>query len=154
MVSAGSFKAMTLPLSCYIVVRRGSVDVTGALHSVCDLVDDVIVVGSALGTRELGIVKAWGVRVIDSGDVPEAKRQRFIEEHCRHDWLLSLHGDERLSEGLRRELITLFRGTPRRECYRLGCVDVYPVSDYPRLWARRRWQTRLYRRGGENVREN
>jgi glycosyltransferase involved in cell wall biosynthesis len=81
--------------------------------------DEVVVVDSSSTDRTAEIASALGARVVDVpfngfGDL----RNRAIEA-CQHDWIFSLDADERCTEAVRDEILTLLAGTPPYDVYRV-----------------------------------
>jgi glycosyltransferase involved in cell wall biosynthesis len=87
-------------LSAVIITKNEATAIAACLASVSGLVDEVLVLdsGSTDGTREL--CAKLGARVVDT-DWPGFGRQkdRAVQE-ARHDWVLCLDADERLSPEL------------------------------------------------------
>ena len=95
-------------LSACIITFNEAERIEACLRSL-DFCDEIVVVDahSSDGTRELAA--ALGARVI-TRDWPGYRSQKqFAVEAARHDWVLCLDADERLSARLREEIIRLRR---------------------------------------------
>ncbi len=89
------------------VVTRNEEDRLGDCLASLDWCDERLVVdaGSTDGTRE--VAAAAGARVIERDWPGHVAQKEFAIRAARHDWVLCLDADERLSLPLRRELIAL-----------------------------------------------
>ena len=96
---------MRLPVSLVIITLNEAQGIERAIRS-ADFCEDVVVLdsGSTDETRE--IAERCGARVFqETWRGYRAQKARAVEL-ARYDWILSLDGDEALSEDLRRELQT------------------------------------------------
>lgn len=143
------------PLSAVIIACNEERNLPAALESLA-FCDEIVVVdaGSADRTRELAA--AAGARVIVNEPWPGFVAQRNLAvDAARHDWVLALDADERVSAALREEIQALGRRGFRHAGYRLPRVAFYlgrwirATDWYPdpqvRLFDRRRarWQGAL-----------
>ena len=119
------------PLSAVIIAFNEEERLPGALRSVA-FCDEIVLVdaGSTDRTRELA--QAAGARVVVNAPWPGFLAQRRLAtEAARHDWVLAVDADERVSEGLRAEIEGL------RERGLTGPGYVLPrVSHYLGRWIR------------------
>jgi glycosyltransferase involved in cell wall biosynthesis len=139
-----------IPISAVLIAQDESHRVRAALDSVA-FCDEVVLVdsGSTDDTRE--IAAEAGARVIVNAPWPGFVAQRdFAVRAARHDWVLALDADERVSPRLRAEIEALrARGFDRpgyrmpRTAFYLGrwirCTDWYPDPQV-RLFDRTRGQ--------------
>jgi glycosyltransferase involved in cell wall biosynthesis len=140
------------PLSAVLIKKNEETLLPGALESVA-FCDETVVVdcGSTDGTRALA--ERAGARVIVNAPWPGFVAQRNLAvERARHDWVLCLDADERVTKALRDEIEAARSGgfghagyrAPRAAFY-LGrwvrAADWYPDLQL-RLFDRRRgrWQ--------------
>jgi glycosyltransferase involved in cell wall biosynthesis len=105
-------------ISAYILTFNEAAKIEAAVASVL-WADEVVVVDSSSTDRTAEIASALGARVVDVpfngfGDL----RNRAIEA-CQHDWIFSLDADERCTEAVRDEILTLLAGTPPYDVYRV-----------------------------------
>jgi len=116
---------MMTPISAVLIAQNEEHKVQAAIDSV-RFCDDVVLVdsGSVDHTRE--VAEKAGARVIVNAPWPGFVAQRdFAVRAARHDWVLALDADERVSAGLRGEIEALrARGF---ECpgYRMSRVALY-----------------------------
>lgn len=139
---------MSIPISAVLITRDEERDLPDALRSL-EFCDDLVVVdaGSLDRTRELAA--AAGARVIVNAPWPGFVAQRNLAlQAARHDWVLALDADERVTPALRAEIVDLVaRGYAcagyrmPRVAYYLGAwiraTDWYPDAQV-RLFDRRR----------------
>jgi glycosyltransferase involved in cell wall biosynthesis len=92
------------PLSAVLIAQNEEAKIGEALTSV-RFCDEIVVVdsGSEDGTR--AVAEAGGARVIVNAPWPGFVTQReFAVRAARHDWVLALDADERVTPGLRAEI--------------------------------------------------
>jgi glycosyltransferase involved in cell wall biosynthesis len=143
------------PLSAVLIVLNEERQLRGALESVA-FCDDVVVLDAGSTDRTLEIARAAGARVVEGGSWPGFVEQRNrVLDVARHDWVLALDADERVTPGLRAEIEALRTSGFRHSGYRIPRVahylgrwirgtDWYPDPQL-RLFDRRRgrWQGAL-----------
>ena len=94
----------TLSITATIITRDEEAHIAGAIASL-PCCDEVLVVdsGSTDGTRE--IAERCGARVIVREWDGYSNQKNFAASEARHDWILSLDADERLSVELANEIM-------------------------------------------------
>ncbi|MDP1611571.1 MAG: glycosyltransferase family 2 protein [Sulfuritalea sp.] len=92
-----------LPLSAVLITRNAAAQLDECLASVA-FCDDIVVVdsGSEDATRE--IAERHGARVIQSEWRGFGPQKQFAVEQARHDWVLCIDADERVSDLLRQSM--------------------------------------------------
>jgi glycosyltransferase involved in cell wall biosynthesis len=103
-------------ISAYILTFNEAEKIEAAVSSVL-WADEVVVVDSFSVDRTAQIARSLGARVVDVqfkgfGDL----RNRAIEA-CNFNWVFSLDADERCTEAVRDEILTLLAGSPPHEIY-------------------------------------
>lgn len=99
---------MTLSI---IMVTYNSADVVeGAMRSIVGLGDELLIGdgGSTDGTVEM-VKKYGGTVVAQKKDVPLGIRKQELVERAKGDWILVLDADERVSEELKAEILSVSR---------------------------------------------
>jgi len=138
-------------LSAVLITQDEEEKVQAALASVA-FCDEIVVVDSGSSDRTRELAEAAGARVLVRMPWPGFVAQRNAAvEAARHDWVLALDADERVTPALREEILALrARGFDRdgyripRVAFYLGrwirCTDWYPDPQL-RLFDRRkgRW---------------
>ncbi len=103
------------PLSVVIITRNAAVQLASCLDS-ASFADEIVVVdsGSRDGTAELAALR--GARVIQQEWLGFGRQKQFAVEAARHDWVLCLDADERVSEPLRASILALL-AAPAGQAY-------------------------------------
>ena len=106
--SNGDGNARSLPLSVLIPVRNEAQNIDACLRSVA-FADDIVVVDSQStdGTGEMAL--ACGARVVQfhwNGQYPKKKNWALTNIDWKHDWLLIVDADERITPELQAEIAT------------------------------------------------
>jgi len=138
------------PLSAVLIARDEERTISDALESV-SFCDEILVVDSGSTDRTRETAAAKGARVLVNTPWPGFVAQRnFAVQAARHDWVLALDADERVSPGLRAEIEAL-----RARGFELVGYRLPRVTFYLGRWIRGTdwypdWQLRLFdrRRGG------
>jgi glycosyltransferase involved in cell wall biosynthesis len=142
------------PLTVTVITRNEATHLPAALESV-RWADEIVVVDSESTDDTVAIARRYTDRVIVRSWPGYVAQKNFAAAEARHDWILSLDADERVSPELAAELRQLMAGAPSAAGYRVPRVtfhlgrwirstDWYP--DYQlRLYDRRRarWTGRL-----------
>lgn len=108
------------PLSVVIVACDEAEFIADALDSVA-WADDIVVVdsGSTDGTPDL--CRARGARVLHRAWDGFIGQKNYALQQARHDWVLNLDADERVSEALRQSIVEALRpDTPAYRGYRVA----------------------------------
>jgi glycosyltransferase involved in cell wall biosynthesis len=119
------YTLVVTPLSAVLIAQNEEAKIRDALVSVA-FCDEIIVVdsGSVDCTRE--IARASGARVIVNSPWPGFVEQRnFAVDAARHDWILALDADERITPPLHEEIGALRRTGFARAGYRIPRVAFY-----------------------------
>ena len=108
------------------VVTRNEEDRLADCLASLDWCDEILVVDACSSDRTREVARAGGARVIEREWPGHVAQKEFAVRRARHEWVLCLDADERLSPPLRSELIALreagFPGAagwkmPRRSWY-------------------------------------
>ena len=133
-----------MPLSAVIISKNAAAQLGECLASLA-FADEVLVVDSDStdGTAELA--RAAGARVIAKEWLGFGPQKQFAVEQAKHDWVLCLDADERVSDALRAS-ITAELATPRAWAY-----DMARCNRFMGHWLRHGegypdWSLRLFDR--------
>ena len=135
-----------VPISGVLIAQNEEKKLADALASV-RFCDEVVLVDSGSTDRTREVAEAAGARVIVNAPWPGFVAQRdFAVRAARHDWVLALDADERVSSALRDEILTLRAGGFPVAGYRIP-----RVARYLGRWIRATdwspdWQVRLFDR--------
>jgi len=103
-------------ITAYIIAYNQAEKIEAAVSTVL-WADEVLVVDSFSTDNTRALAEALGARVVDVpfhgfGDL----RNRALE-HCAHDWIFSLDSDERCTEQVRDEVLSIVNGTPAHDVW-------------------------------------
>src|SRR5512133_710688 len=103
------------PLSVVIITRNAATQLAACLESVA-FADETLVVdgGSSDGTAELAT--RHGARMLQKEWLGVGPQKQFAVESARHDWVLCLDADERVSEALRASILAVL-AAPAAQAY-------------------------------------
>jgi len=144
-----------IPISAVVIAQNEEASLLRALESV-RFCDEIVVVDSGSTDRTRELAEQAGARVIVNAPWPGFVVQRnFGVDAARHDWILALDADERVTPALRAEIEACRAAGFGAAAYRIPRVAFYmgrwirATDWYPdpqvRLFDRRRgrWQGRL-----------
>jgi len=92
------------PLSAVLITRNAADQLADCLASVA-FCDEVVVVDSASDDATVEIARRHGARVIQSVWRGFGPQKQFAVEQARHDWVLCIDADERVSDRLRASIL-------------------------------------------------
>lgn len=92
-----------IPLSVCIITYNEEDNIQGALETV-QWADDIVVIDAHSTDRTVEIARAYTERVFVRDWPGFVAQKNFAMEQTRHEWVLSLDADERLSPALQEEL--------------------------------------------------
>lgn len=113
--------ALTVIIPC----RDEQRNIAACIESVQDLAGEIIVAdnGSADGT--LAIARRLGCRVIEREFIGYANFKNWAIPQAKHEWVLILDADERMTPQLAGEIRKLLASKPDCDAYRLRRSDVF-----------------------------
>jgi glycosyltransferase involved in cell wall biosynthesis len=140
-----------LPLSVVIIARNEELRLRDCLRSVAALTDEVVVVVDACstdGTAE--VARAAGARVLVRAWTGFSDQKNFGQEAARHDWILSLDADERVTPALAASIRSAWAAGPACDAYAIRfhshfagvrvCFGAWNPEYHVRLFDRRKFQ--------------
>ena len=96
-----------VPLSA-VLITKNEEDMLGEAIESVRFCDEIVVVDSGSTDRTRGIARALGARVMVNAPWPGFVAQRNVAvDAARHDWVLALDADERITPDLRDEIQAL-----------------------------------------------
>ncbi|MBT9460366.1 MAG: glycosyltransferase family 2 protein [Rugosibacter sp.] len=99
------------PLSAVFITQDAAATLSAALASVA-FCDEVLVVDSGSTDNTLAIAASHGARVISTHWRGFGAQKQFAVENAKHDWVLCIDSDERVSDCLREHLIAAVSPAP------------------------------------------
>jgi glycosyltransferase involved in cell wall biosynthesis len=122
-------------ISGCVITRNGEHCIEACLRSLA-VCDEIVVVDaySSKPTRE--IAASLGARVIETDRQGCRAQRQLAVDSARHDWVISLDADERLSDGLAAEIEALKRGRiEARAAYEVALlVSQFGCKAHARDW--------------------
>jgi glycosyltransferase involved in cell wall biosynthesis len=88
------------PLSAVIITRNAASQLSACLAALA-FCDEVVVVDSGSDDATLAIARQHGARVIEQAWLGFGPQKQFAVEQAKHDWVLCVDADERVSDDLR-----------------------------------------------------
>ena len=133
------------PLSAVIITRDAAAQIEACLQSVA-FADEILIVDSGSTDATLEIARRHGARVIQQEWLGYGRQKEFAARQARHDWILSIDADERVSEELRHSIREAL-AAPRFDACRMARCNRFMGR-----WLRHGegypdWSLRLYHRG-------
>jgi glycosyltransferase involved in cell wall biosynthesis len=114
-----------VPLSAVLITRNEEDTLADAIESV-RFCDEIVVVDSGSTDRTETIAREKGARVLVNAPWPGFVAQRNVAvDAARHDWVLALDADERITEALRDEIQDLRRQGFAAAGYRIPRAAFY-----------------------------
>jgi len=127
------------------VVRNESANIRKCLESL-DWVDEIVVVDSGSTDDTVEICRSYPCRLIEHEWMGFGPTKRFAAESARHDWVLSIDGDEVVSPDLRERIRGLLSGTPEAQGYRIRFRSFYLGREIRHCGRSNEFHLRLFNR--------
>ncbi|MEN6532278.1 MAG: glycosyltransferase family 2 protein [Bryobacteraceae bacterium] len=113
-----------MKISATIITLNEEDNIARAIESL-RCCDEVVVVDSGSQDRTMEIARKLGARVVESPWRGYAGQKNFAAEKASHDWILSIDGDEALSEALEGEIWQIKKAGPRFDAYTMPRMAQY-----------------------------
>jgi (heptosyl)LPS beta-1,4-glucosyltransferase len=111
-------------LTVTVITRNEAANLAAALESV-RWADEILVVDSESTDETVAIARGFTDRVVVRPWPGYVAQKNYAAEQARHDWILSLDADERVSAPLAAEIRALLTGVPAAAGYRLPRVTFH-----------------------------
>ena len=109
---------MRAPFSLVLITRNAGSQLHASLDS-ARFADEVVVVDSGSDDDTVQIAASFGARVIEQPWLGFGPQKQFAVERARHDWVLCLDADERLTPELAASIQSAL-AAPRAAAYRMA----------------------------------
>jgi glycosyltransferase involved in cell wall biosynthesis len=111
---------MPLPLSLVLITRDAAHELAACLAS-ASFADEIVVVDSGSGDDTVAVARGAGARVVEHAWEGFGPQKNFAVGEARHDWVLCLDADERVTPPLAAAIVALFAaGPPPAPAYALA----------------------------------
>ena len=94
-----------IKISAVIITYNEEEHLEKCLRSITGIVDDIIVVDSFSTDRTIEICNAFNVRVVKQSFLGYKEQKNFGNSQAKYDYILSLDGDEALSDTLKSSIL-------------------------------------------------
>ena len=101
-----------LPLSAVLITRNAAGQLAECLAS-ASFCDEIVIVDSGSEDATVEIAERHGARVIPSAWRGFGPQKQFAVEQAKHDWVLCIDADERVSDRLRESIIAVLPAPAR-----------------------------------------
>jgi glycosyltransferase involved in cell wall biosynthesis len=108
-------------LSVTVIAKNEAADIGGALTSVA-WADEIVVVDSESTDETVAIARRHTDRVVVRAWPGYVDQKNYAASIARHDWILSLDADERVTPSLADEIRTRLVAAPREAAFRIPRV--------------------------------
>lgn len=107
-------------LTVLIPCKNEQLNIRECIMSVLPFADEVLVADSGSTDGTLRIVdEIGGCRIIEREYVNPSDFKNWALEHARHEWVLTLDADERVTPDLGREIRELLEANPQHDAYQV-----------------------------------
>ncbi|MEZ4803717.1 MAG: glycosyltransferase family 2 protein [Gelidibacter sp.] len=94
-------------LSGVVITYNEERNIEKCLQSLADVVDEIVVVDSLSTDATVAICKRFNVKIVEQPFLGYVEQKNFALQQASHDYIVSLDGDEALSETLQKSIIDL-----------------------------------------------
>ena len=108
-----------IPLSVVVMTCNEEKNIQECLESVSGWVDEIVVVDDFSTDTTLDIARRYTDKIYQKKWEMEGVSRNYAYSRAGNEYILSLDADERVSEGLKNELIELFRKPPEYNGYNI-----------------------------------
>lgn len=135
-------------ISAFVVCFNEEKDIADCLSSL-NFCDEIVVIDSFSSDRTVEIAQAMGAKVLQRKWQGYIEQKAFGLSQVSNDWVVNLDADERVSSGLRKEIIALL-STKQQEQLAVGYYINRVVYHLGRWWRKGGWfpeyRLRLFQR--------
>lgn len=101
-----------IKISVLMITKNTEKTIEKSLESVCDWVDEIIIIDDYSTDKTIEKIKKFKrVKVFQNHEENLAKQRAFGLGKCRNDWVLVLDADEIISDGLKKEIVSIFKSS-------------------------------------------
>jgi len=101
---------MATPALSACIITRNEADRIQSCIEALDWCDEIVVVDAHSSDATRGIAERLGARVIERDWAGYRSQKQFATDAARHDWVLCVDADERVTPALRAEIVALRAG--------------------------------------------
>ncbi len=121
-------------ISACVISFNEEKKIEDCLQSLAPLVDEIVVVDSESQDRTVEIARRFTDRVINQPFLGYVEQKNFAVEQARHDWILSLDCDERISPELHASIVAIKGRLGEQDGYRIARRTFYVYRWINHCW--------------------
>lgn len=140
------------PLTVLIPTHNEEANLPACLDSV-RWADEIFIVDSFSTDRTLAIARNHGARVVQHEYSSHAAQRNWAIPQARHEWILLLDADERVTPALQEEIQTLLQTAPPKKAYQICRRTFYFGRELKHGGFSHDWVTRLFHRDAGEIEE-
>ena len=106
-----------IKITTVILTKNESRNIKDCIKSIKDLAEEVIAVDDFSNDETVEIAESEGAKVFKKRMDNEGRHRNWAYSQARNDWVLSLDADERITEELQQEIITIDFGSSKFDAY-------------------------------------
>lgn len=133
------------PLSAVLITRNAASQLPACLAAL-SFCDEIVVVDSGSDDDTLAVARRHGARVIEQAWLGFGPQKQFAVEQAKHDWVLCIDADERVSEELRAAILAEL-AAPKFHAYRFPRCNRFMGRYLRHGEGYPDWSLRLFERG-------
>ncbi|MCP2518936.1 glycosyltransferase family 2 protein [Candidatus Aminicenantes bacterium AC-708-M15] len=114
-----------MKISVTIITFNEEEKIEGAIKSVLDIADEIIIVDSFSVDNTVKIAKKYRVKVYQKRWQDYADQRNFALEKASHPWVLNIDADERVSPELKKEILDLKSKEPEYDGFSIPRLTYY-----------------------------
>ena len=112
-----------IPLSVVIITKNAASQISACIGSV-RFADEVVVVDSGSTDNTVALMQAAGARVITHSWLGFGRQKQFAVNEAKHDWVLCLDADERVTPSLEASIYKAFQGKMKVYTRKIPPIDL------------------------------
>ncbi len=126
------------PISGFVICFNEEQQISDCLKSL-EFCDELIVIDSGSTDKTLEIAKQFGAKVFYRGWTGFRDQKAFGLSHCSNQWVINLDADERVSDRLKEEILSVLERSKKQEQLSDGYEINRVVYFQGRWWRRGGW---------------
>lgn len=136
--------SMQQPVSAVIITLNAEKQLEACLQSL-SFCDDILVVDSGSTDDTCKLAQRYQARVLNQSWLGFGKQKQFAVNQAKHDWVLCIDSDERISEKLRKSIVDVLQN-PQSQIYRMPRSNKFMGRFLKHGEGYPDWSTRLFNR--------
>ena len=114
-----------IQLSVIFTTYNEAHNIAAALETVVNWADDILIVDSFSQDDTLAIARQYAVRIEERAYKGPSDQKNWAIPQAKHDWVLILDADERVTPGMRQEITSLLQTDPPFDAFWMGRTQFF-----------------------------